>query len=92
MRLKITIGVAALGLGTALASVPVLAQGGTNDGGAVVIVPSGERVRASPNDGGTVTVSHSGSHLRVPARSLYNSMKPAPHQTHEPVVPTPSRN
>jgi hypothetical protein len=90
MRLKITIGVAALCLGTALASVPVLAQGSTNDGGAVVIVPNGERVRASPNDGGTVTVSHSGSHFH--ARSLYNSMKPAPHQTHKTVVPTPSRN
>jgi hypothetical protein len=92
MRLKITIGFAALALGAALTSVPAFAQRSANDGGAIVIIPNGEQVRASPNNGGTVAVSPSGSHNHVRTRSLYNSVKPVPHRTHKPGVPAPSRN
>jgi hypothetical protein len=92
MRLKITIGFAALVLGAALTSVPAFAQRSANDGGAIVIVPNGERVRASPNNGGTVAVSPGGSHHHVHTRLLYNSVNPVPHQTRKPGLPAPSRH
>jgi hypothetical protein len=92
MRLKITIGFAALALGAALTSISAFAQRSANDGGAVVIVPNGEQVRASPNNGGTVVVSSPGRHHQVRTRSLYNSVNPMAHQTHKPSVPAPSRN
>jgi hypothetical protein len=80
MRLKITIGFAALALGAALTSVPAFGQRSANDGGAIVIVPNDERVRASANNGGTVTVLPSSSHHHVRTRSLYKSVNPVPHQ------------